>query len=235
MSEKLILGVPSKGRMMEATNVFFGAAGMEIHKTGSERGYRGEIGDLTDVEVAFISASDIANALRTGRVHLGVTGEDLVREEITDAEQRVSFLQALDFGHADVVVAVPACWVDVRRMRDLDEAARTYRRHHQRRMRVATKYLNLTRRHFTRFGVSDYRIVESLGATEGTPAAGTADLIVDITSTGTTLKANGLKVLDGEDGVILRSQANLIASKTVGWTPATRAAENEILSRLGLV
>ena len=235
MSEKLILGVPSKGRMMEATNAFFGAAGMDIRKAGSERGYRGEIDGLDDVEVAFISASEVANALRTGRVHLGVTGEDLVREEITDAEQRVAFLQPLDFGHADVVVAVPACWVDVRRMRDLDEAARAYRRHHQRRMRVATKYLNLTRRHFTRFGVSDYRIVESLGATEGTPAAGTADLIVDITSTGATLKANGLKVLDGEDGIILRSQANLIASKTVGWTPATRAAENEILSRLGLV
>lgn len=235
MSEKLILGVPSKGRLMEATSAFFGDAGMEIRKSGNERGYRGEIVGMSDVEVAYISASEIANALRTGRVHLGVTGEDLVREEITDAEQRVTFLKPLGFGHADVVVAVPACWVDVRRMRDLDAAARAYRRRHQRRMRVATKYLNLTRRHFTRFGVSDYRIVESLGATEGTPASGSADLIVDITSTGATLKANGLKVLDGDDGLILRSEANLIASKTVGWTPATRAAENEVLSRLGLV
>ncbi len=234
MSEKLQLAIPSKGRLMEASVDFLAKAGLELRKSGSERGYRGEIVGLEDVEVAFISAAEIANALRTGRVHLGITGEDLVREEITDADERVQFLSELGFGHADVVAAVPDCWVDVRRMRDLDAAAQAYRRKHQRRMRVATKYLNLTRRHFTRFGVSDYRIVESLGATEGTPAAGTADLIVDITSTGATLTANGLRILDGDDGVILRSQANLIASKTVAWSPQTRAAENELLSRLGL-
>jgi ATP phosphoribosyltransferase len=234
MSEKLVLGVPSKGRLMEASAEIFRKAGLEMRKTGSERGYRGELSGLKDVEVAFISASEIANALRTGRIHIGITGEDLVREEITDAEQRVKFLAKLGFGHADVIVAVPDCWVDVRRMRDLDAAAQSYRRRHQRRMRVATKYMNLTRRHFTQHGVSDYRIVESLGATEGTPAAGTADLIVDITSTGATLKANGLRVLDGEDGIILRSEANLIASRTVAWSPATRAVENELFSRLGL-
>ena len=234
MSDSLVLGVPSKGRLMESTIGFFQDAGLTVRKTGSERGYRGEIAELDNVDIAFVSATEIANALRIGRVHLGITGEDLVREEVTDADERVDFLAKLGFGHADVVVAVPACWVDVRRMHDLDEAAQAYRRRHQRRMRVATKYMNLTRRHFASHGVSDYRIVESLGATEGTPAAGTADLIVDITSTGATLKANGLKVLDGDDGVILRSEANLVASKTVAWTPEARAIENEILSRLGL-
>ena len=187
---------------------------------------------MDNVEIAFISASEIANALRTGRVHLGVTGEDLVREEISDAEGRVKFLKKLGFGHADVVVAVPACWLDVRRMEDLDEVSMAFRRKHERRMRVATKYTNLTRRHFAFHGISDYRIVESLGATEGTPAAGTAELIVDITSTGATLKANGLKVL--EDGVILRSQANLVASKVAAWPAETKKARDAMLDRLGL-
>jgi len=226
----LIFAVPSKGRLMEATIEILAEAGMAVRKTGSERGYRGEIVDMSDVEIAFVSASEIANALRTGRAHLGVTGEDLVREEISDAEGRVKFLKELGFGHADVVVAVPNCWIDVRRMEDLDEVSMAFRRKHQRRMRVATKYTNLTRRHFAFHGISDYRIVESLGATEGTPAAGTADLIVDITSSGATLKANGLKIIDG--GTILQSQANLIESKTAPWPPEIRAVQNDILRRL---
>ena len=228
----LIFAVPSKGRLMEATIETLAAGGMEVRKTGNERGYRGEIAGMKNVEIAFISASEIANALRTGRVHMGVTGEDLVREEISDAEGRVKFLKKLGFGHADVVVAVPACWIDVRRMEDLDEVSMAFRRRHQRRMRVATKYTNLTRRHFAYHGISDYRIVESLGATEGTPAAGTAELIVDITSSGATLKANALKIIEG--GVILASEANLIESKTAPWSPEVRAIENEILKRLGI-
>jgi ATP phosphoribosyltransferase len=229
---KLVLGIPSKGRLMESTAKVLAEAGMELRKVGHERGYRGELLGVDNVDVTFISASEIAHALRTGKIHLGVTGEDLIREEITDAEQRVSFIKKLGFGHANVVVAVPKCWIDVRRMLDLDEVATRFRRMHQRRLRVATKYMNLTRRYFSASGVSDYRIVESLGATEGTPASGTADLIVDITSSGETLRANGLKVL--EDGIILRSEANLIASKTVKWSPESRSAENEIFSRLGV-
>ncbi len=228
----LILAVPSKGRLMEATVEILADAGMEVRKTGSERGYRGEVVDLPNVEIAFISASEIANVLRIGRAHLGVTGEDLVREEVSDAEGQVKFLKKLGFGHADVVVAVPSCWIDVRRMEDLDEVSMAFRRTHGRRMRVATKYTNLTRRHFAFHGISDYRIVESLGATEGTPAAGTAELIVDITSSGATLKANGLKVIDG--GVILQSEANLIESKKAPWSPEIRAVQNDILGRLGI-
>jgi ATP phosphoribosyltransferase len=119
------------------------------------------------------------------------------------------------------VVGVPDCWIDVRRMADLEEAAVAYRRAHGQRMRVATKYMNLTRHSFGEAGVSAYRIVESLGATEGAPAAGLAELIVDITTTGATLRANGLRVLD--DGVMLKSQANLVASRNAAWTPQGEA------------
>jgi len=232
MTEKLLLAVPSKGRLMEQTIEMFANAGLNLRKTGNERGYRGEIAGLDTVEVAFISASEIAWYLKTGRAHMGVTGEDLIREQISDADERVTFLKPLGFGHADVVVAVPDYWIDVRSMAELDEIAATFRREHGRWFRVATKYINTTRRFFAAKGVIDYRIIESLGATEGAPAAGTADLIVDITSTGATLAANGLRILD--DGVILKSEANLIASKVANWSPAARQAENEIMQALGL-
>jgi ATP phosphoribosyltransferase len=230
MSDKLILGVPSKGRLMEQTAEAFAAAGLTLRKTGNERGYRGEVVGFPDIDVAFISASEIAWYLKTGRVHVGVTGEDLVSEQMSDAASRVTFLKKLGFGRADVVVAVPDCWIDVRTMAELAEIALPFRRAHGRWYRVATKYLNITRRFFAAKGLSDYRIVESLGATEGTPAAGTAELIVDITTTGTTLAANGLRVLD--DGVVLRSEANLIASNAAEWSPASRQIMDEIAARM---
>lgn len=230
MSDRLIIGVPSKGRLMEQTAEAFAEVGLTLRKTGNERGYRGELAELPEVDVAFISASEIAWHLKTGRVHLGVTGEDLVSEQMSDAATRVTFLKKLGFGNADVVVAVPDCWIDVRTMADLAEIALPFRRVHGRWYRVATKYLNLTRRFFAAKGLADYRIVESLGATEGTPAAGTAELIVDITTTGTTLKANGLRIL--EDGLVLRSEANLIASNSAAWTPAVRQLMEAISDRM---
>lgn len=228
--DKLVLAVPSKGRLIEQTQDLFARAGLTLRKTGSERGYRGEILEIPAIDVAFVSASEIAHRLKTGDIHLGVTGEDLVRETIIAADDCVRFLRKLDFGHADVVVAVPDCWLDVRRMSDIEEMAIGFRHAHGRRLRVATKYTTLTRRFFMGHGVSDYRIVESLGATEGAPAAGAADLIVDITTTGATLAANGLRVLD--DGLVLRSQANLVAARAAEWTSWTREVEGALLERL---
>jgi ATP phosphoribosyltransferase len=231
MSERLVLAVPSKGRLMDQTAECFAKAGLVLRKTGNERGYRGEIEGLDGVEVLFVSSAEIVRYLKSGRAHAGVTGEDLIREEIPDCETSVRFVRKLGFGRADVVVAVPHCWIDVRTMTDLDEIAAQFRRDHGRWYRVATKYLNLTRRFFAAKGVTDYRIVESLGATEGTPAAGTADLIVDITTTGATLAANGLRVLD--DGVILRSEANLVASGAAAWSAKAEAALADVAARLG--
>ena len=232
MSDPLVLAIPSKGRLMEQAADMLAASGLKLRKVGHERGYRGEIEGIRHVDVTFVSAAEVAALLRTGKAHLGITGEDLVREQMTDADTRVEFLKRFDFGHADVVVAVPTWWIDVRTTADLDEIAPAFRRAHGRWYRVATKYLNLTRRFFAAKGVTDYRIVESLGATEGTPAAGTADLIVDITTTGETLRANGLKVLD--DGIVLRSQASLVASDVAAWSPRAREAQNEIMARLGV-
>ncbi len=124
MQGKLIIGVPSKGRLMEDTLALFKAGGLPIEKTGDERGYRGAIAGEADVAVEFLSAGEIARHLQSGRIHLGVTGEDLVREQIPDADERVDLLLKLGFGHADVVTAVPDCWLDVETMADLEEAGR---------------------------------------------------------------------------------------------------------------
>lgn len=230
MSGPLVLAVPAKGRLQENAEAFFARAGLSLIKPRGARDYRGAIAGLDGVEVAYHSAAEITGQLAQGAVHLGVTGEDLVREMIPDADHRVVLIEELGFGHANVVVAVPQAWIDVRTMADLDDVATAFRHHHDRKMRVATKYVNLTRDFFAQHDVIDYRIVESSGATEGAPAAGTAELIVDITTTGATLAANGLKVLD--DGTMLRSQANLVAARAAAWGDAERELARVILDRI---
>jgi ATP phosphoribosyltransferase len=195
-----------------------------------ERRYRGRLAGCHDIEVAFLSAEEIARELGAGTVHLGITGEDLLRERVEAVDEKVTLIAPLGFGRADVVVAVPELWIDVWTMEDLDDVAAGFGARHGRRLRIATKYWNLTQRFFASHGIALYRVVESSGATEGAPAAGTADVIVDITTTGATLAANHLKVL--EDGVILRSEAHLAASRTAEWDAARNAVLEKLLTRL---
>jgi ATP phosphoribosyltransferase len=230
MSGPLILAVPSKGRLQENAESFFARSGLELVKPRGVRDYRGTILGFDAVEVAYLSAAEITTQLAQGAAHLGITGEDLVREMIPQSDRRVVLITGLGFGFANVVVAVPQAWIDVRSMADLDDVATAFRLKHERKMRLATKYANLTRAFFAEHGLVDYRIVESSGATEGAPAAGTAELIVDITTTGATLAANGLKVID--DGVILRSQANLVAARAAAWDAAKREAARRLLDRI---
>ena len=230
MSAPLVLAVPAKGRLQENAEAFFARSGLNLIKPRGARDYRGAIAGLDGVEVAYLSASEITTQLAAGAVHFGVTGEDLVREMIPDADSKVVLIEGLGFGFATVVVAVPQAWIDVRTMADIDDVGTSFRHAHGRKMRVATKYINLTREYFSAHGIVDYRIVESTGATEGAPAAGTAELIVDITTTGATLAANGLKII--EDGIILRSQANLVAARTATWGNTERETARVILDRV---
>lgn len=215
MTELLTLAVPSKGRLRERTLAILESAGYAVTASPDERRYRADIAGRPDIEVVFYSAAEIARELALGRVHLGITGEDLVRESVRDAADQVALILPLDFGHADVVIAVPEVWIDVWSMEDLDDVAAGFRSRHGRRLRIATKYWNLTQDFFASHGVALYRIVESLGATEGAPVSGAAEAIVDITSSGATLRANGLKIL--HDGLIVRSQANLVMSRRACW------------------
>ena len=208
----ITIALPSKGRMKDDATAVFERAGMKIVAVGNDRSYRGRVEGWDDVEIAFLSASEISREIGNGTVDFGVTGEDLVREGLAEADKRVEFCARLGFGHADVVVAVPEIWLDVDSMADLGDVAADFRARHGRRLAIATKYWRLTQQFFSaKHGIQLYRIVESLGATEGAPAAGQADIIVDITSTGSTLKANHLKVLP--DGVILRSEACLVRAR----------------------
>ena len=226
----LVIAVPAKGRLQDNAEAFFARAGLKLVQPRGAREYRGSMEGYEGIEVAYLSAAEITQQLGQGAVHLGITGEDLVREMIPEADAKVVLIEGLGFGHANVVVAVPQAWIDVRNMADLDDVATAFRHKRDRRMRVATKYVNLTRDFFAGHGVADYRIVESSGATEGAPAAGTAELIVDITSTGATLAANGLKVI--EDGTILRSQANLVAARGATWSARVRMTARIVLDRI---
>src|SRR5215217_7048630 len=226
----LILAIPSKGRLKEQVEAWLADAGLPVSATTGGRGYTARIAALPRVEVRLLSASDIAGALESGEVHLGVTGEDLLRERIADLESRVMLLRALGVGRADLIVAVPKSWLDVETMADLEEVAHMHLVRTGRRLRVATKYIGQTRTFFAGHGIADYRIVESGGATEGAPASGAAEIIVDITTTGATLAANHLKILS--DGVILKSQAQLAASLAADWDDERLAV---IRQMLGLV
>lgn len=212
----LTLAIPSKGRLKETSEEWLQASGFRLRQKGGGRGYTASIKNLPDAQVMLLSAREIAQGLIAGDLHIGITGEDLVNELSPNAGRDVHAFRRLGFGDADVVVAVPSAWLDVETMADLEAASALFKSRHGRQMRVATKYFNLTRRFFADRSVGEYRLIESAGATEAAPSAGSADIIVDITTTGATLKANQLKILS--DGVILASQATLFGGKSANWT-----------------
>ena len=227
----LTLAVPSKGRLEEQARDWFAQNGLAINRPGGARSYLGAMEGMPEITVRFFPASEIARELIRGTIDLGVTGRDLIHETSETGPQCVSFAKPLDFGNADVVVAVPEAWIDVTHMHDLADVASDFRSRHGRWMRIATKYVTITRQHFAKAGIAEYRIVESLGATEAAPASGVADIVIDITTTGSTLAANGLRVL--EDGVLLKSQACLIVSRTAQWTAERRSLLDSLLTQLG--
>jgi ATP phosphoribosyltransferase len=227
VTEPLILALPSKGRLKDQTEDWLADCGLALTAVGGARGYAARLAGFDDVQVRLASAADIATALAAGDVHLGITGEDLLGELTRPDGGQILFLHAPGFGRADLVVATPRSWIDVATMADLEDVAHRHLARGGRRMRIATKYPAQTRAFFARHGVAEYRLIDSGGATEGAPASGAAEIIVDITTSGATLAANGLKVLT--DGVILMSQARLTASLGARWDPARLAACRRLL------
>jgi len=221
------IGVPSKGRLMEATFAWFGARGLVMRRSGAEREYAGMVDGAEGVEVVLLSASEIPRELAAGRIQLGVTGTDLVRETLAGWADQVAEVTPLGFGHADLILAVPRAWVDVDTLDDLDAVAAAFRARHGHRLRIATKYHRLVRDFLREGGVADYQLVDSQGATEGTVKNLTAEAIADITSSGETLRANHLKVLS--DGLVLRSEAMLLRTRHPGAPPLAA-----LLAHLGL-
>ncbi len=228
----LKLGVPSKGRLMEKTFDWFGARGVRLSRSGSEREYAARVEGAEGLELVLLSAGEIPRELGAGRIHLGVTGSDLVREALAGWDRRVAEVERLGFGHADLVIAVPRCWIDVDTLDDLDAAAAAFRAAHGHRLRIATKYHRLVREFLRDHGVADYLLVDSQGATEGTVKNETAEAVADITSTGETLRANHLKILS--DGLVHQSQATLFRARMADWDDAARATLRALTARLGV-
>jgi ATP phosphoribosyltransferase len=228
----LKIGVPSKGRLMEKTFDWFGARGVTMRQTGAEREYSGAVDGIDGVELVMLSAGEIPRELSAGRINLGVTGSDLVRDKLADWNTQVAELAPLGFGHADLIIAVPSAWIDVDSLDDLDAAAAAFRARHGFRLRIATKYHRLVRDFLTENDIADYQLVDSQGATEGTVKNLTAEAIADITSTGETLRANHLKILG--DSVVHRSQATLFLARRADWAGAERATLAALAAKLGL-
>ena len=226
------LGVPSKGRLMEKTFDWFGQRGVTLSRSGAEREYAGQVVGVEGLELVLLSAGEIPRELAAGRINLGVTGSDLVREKLANWDTHVSELALLGFGHADLIIAVPDVWVDVVTLDDLDAAAAQFRADHGHRLRIATKYHRLVREHLRDTGVADYQLVDSQGATEGTVKNETAEAVADITSTGETLRANHLRVLSGEP--VHRSQATLFRSLSAPMTKADHTNLAQLVDVLGL-
>lgn len=227
----LKLGLPSKGRLQEQCFGWFAARGIVLSRTGDAREYAASA-DLPGLSLVLLAAGEIPRELAAGRLHLGVTGADMLREKLPRWEVLAEDLGGLGFGHADLVIAVPRAWVDVDTLDDLDAVAAAFRAAHGHRLRIATKYHRLTREFLKAAGVADYQLVDSQGATEGTVKNLTAEAISDITTTGATLEANHLKVL--ADGLILASQARLFRSRTAQAGAEEAATLGALLARLDL-
>jgi ATP phosphoribosyltransferase len=226
------LGVPSKGRLMEKTFDWFGERGVGLRRTGSEREYAAAVEGVDGLELVLLSASEIPRELAAGRIQMGVTGSDLVRDKLALWQEQVTEMALLGFGHADLIIAVPKCWADVETLDDLDAVAASFRAEHGFRLRIATKYHHLVREYLRAHGVADYQLVDSQGATEGTVKNLTAEAVADITSTGETLRANHLKILSG--AVVHRSQATLFKSRRAQWSDADRVNFKVLEEKLGL-
>ena len=220
------LGVPSKGRLMEQTFDWFAERGVRLSRAGSDREYAGRVEGAENVALILLSAGEIPRELQAGRIHLGVTGTDLIREKLAGWRSHVEELAPMGFGHADLILAVPACWSDCETLDDFATIARDFRAEHGFRLRIATKYHRLVRAWLSEEEVADYQLVDSQGATEGTVANLTAEAIADITSSGETLRANHLKIIGAEP--ILRSQATLLRSVAAGDEGEVRAFARQL-------
>ena len=211
MKDLITIGLPSKGRLKDNSISFFNNKELRILQTEKERNYFGSIENKPNIKIIFLHAKEIIQRLGDGTLDIGISGLDLLKESDKNLQSKINVQKKLDFGNANLVVAVPGDWIDVQTVADLEEVSFDIRSKRNARLRVATKYPNLTNEFLTSKGVTQYKLITSLGATETYPFIGSSDIITDITSTGKTLADNNLRVL--KDGLILKSTACLFSAK----------------------
>jgi len=210
---KIKIGLPSKGRLKEEALSFLKSKNLEVVNSFGERNYFFNVKNNKEIDGIFLHAREIIERINDGTLDIGISGLDLLKELPDAYSKNVKIFKRLNFGFADLVVAIPKDWLDVQNMADLEEVSFEFREKYGRRMRVATKYPNLTESFFLSKGVSQFRVVPSLGATESYPFTGSSELITDISSTGSTLKANNLRIIN--DGNILKSSACIFISRRI--------------------
>tara|TARA_Y100000768_G_scaffold288057_1_gene222296 strand:- start:4 stop:681 length:678 start_codon:yes stop_codon:yes gene_type:complete len=211
MKNIITIGLPSKGRLRDKSLDFFNSRELKILSSSKERNYFASIQNKPNIKIIYLHAKEIIQRLGDGTLDLGISGLDLLNESEKNIKDKILIKKKLNFGYANLVVAVPDDWIDVQTIADLEEVAFNIRLKKNRRLRVATKYPNLTNNFLISKGVTQYKLIPSLGATETYPFIGSAEIITDITSTGKTLQDNDLRVL--KDGLILKSSACLFISK----------------------
>jgi ATP phosphoribosyltransferase len=211
MKDLITIGLPSKGRLKEDSINFFEKNNFKLTSNGGERNYFAQIDNFPNIKIIYLHAKEITQRLGDGTLDMGISGLDLLRESTINLQKKIEVKKKLDFGTANVVVAIPNDWIDVQTVADLEEVSFDFRDKKNTRLRVATKYPNLTNNFLVSKGITQYKLVPSLGATETYPFVGSSEIITDITSTGKTLKDNNLRVL--KDGLILKSRACLLISK----------------------
>ena len=211
MKNLITIGLPSKGRLKESSISFLDKNNLKLTTNGGERNYFAEVKNFPNIKIIYLHAKEIIQRIGDNTLDIGISGLDLLNESATNLRQKIEIKKKLDFGLANVVIAVPGDWIDVQTLADLEEVSFDFRDKKNTRLRVATKYPNLTNTFLVSKGITQYKIVPSLGATETYPFIGSSEIITDITSTGKTLKDNNLRIL--KDGLILKSQACLFYSK----------------------
>ena len=211
MKNLITIGLPSKGRLREGAIQFFQKNNFKLSSNGGERNYFAEFENYPNIKIIYLHAKEIIQRIGDHTLDIGISGLDLLNESATNLKKKIEVKKKLDFGSANVVVAIPNDWIDVQTVADLEEVSFDFRDKKNTRLRVATKYPNLTNNFLVSKGVTQYKLVTSLGATETYPFIGSSEIITDITSTGKTLKDNNLRIL--KDGLILKSQACVLYSK----------------------
>ena len=211
MKSLITIGLPSKGRLKESSISFLDKNNLKLTTNGGERNYFAEVENFPNIKIIYLHAKEIIQRIGDDTLDIGISGLDLLNESAANLRQKIEIKKKLDFGLANVVIAVPNDWIDVQTLADLEEVSFDFRDKKNTRLRVATKYPNLTNTFLVSKGITQYKIVPSLGATETYPFIGSSEIITDITSTGKTLKDNNLRIL--KDGLILKSQACLFYSK----------------------
>ena len=212
MSKILNIGIPSKGRLRKDILNIFKKNKLTLLSERGERDLIGSIKQHKNIKILYLHAREIVERLGDGSLDLGFSGFDLLKESQIKIQNKINVLKKYSFGRATLFVAIPDPWIDVQTVADLEEIAFEFKDKKKKRLRVATKYPNLTREFLFSKGVTQFKLVDSLGATEAYPFTGSSEIITDITSTGETLKANNLRIL--KDGEILKSEACMMVSKS---------------------